>query len=54
MLAAVGSKFKGLAQSRRTLFLPCRYHADNFILHGIFSGVKIVPIFIGLLARRSG
>jgi hypothetical protein len=41
MLAAVGSKFKGVVESRRTLFLPCRCHADYFILHGIFSAFKL-------------
>jgi hypothetical protein len=32
---------------------PCRCHADYFVLHGTFSGVQIVLIFIGFLARQS-
>ena len=30
---------------------PCRCHADYFVLHGTFSSVQIVLIFIGFLAR---
>jgi hypothetical protein len=37
--------------SRSCAVWPCKCHADYFILHGTFSGVQIVLIFNGLLAR---
>ena len=42
---------RAAALHRRSLFVPCRCHADYFILHGTFYVASVMPVDTGLLAR---